>query len=69
MPTFTHTNTGATAMQDRWARLRTHKRVISKVKLLVEWDEESAQQRANAVSVDVEPCGKTFAICTWLGSP
>jgi hypothetical protein len=56
MATFTHTNTGATT-QDRWARLRSHKRVISKVKLLVEWDEESAQQRANAVTVDVSHSG------------
>src|ERR1041385_663032 len=45
------------SVQERWARLRSHKRVISKVKLLVEWDEESAQQRANAVTVDVSHSG------------
>src|SRR6204780_999695 len=58
MATFTHTNPGSSAaMQERWARLRSHKRIISKVKLLVEWDEESAQQCANAVTVDVSHSG------------
>ena len=44
-------------LQDRWAKLRTHKRIISKVRLLVEWDEDSAPQRANAVTVDVSHSG------------
>src|ERR1700722_12867586 len=58
MATFTHTNPGSsTAMQERWARLRSHKRIFSKVKLLVEWDDESAQQCANAVTVDVSHSG------------
>ena len=57
MATFTQTSPASTAMQERWARLRSHKRVFSKVKLLVEWDEESAQQRANAVTVDVSHSG------------
>ncbi len=57
MATFTQTNPATAAMQERWARLRSHKRVISKVKLLVEWDEESAQQCANAVTVDVSHSG------------
>jgi hypothetical protein len=47
----------ATALQDRWAKLRSHKRIISKVKLLVEWDEDSAPRRANAVTVDVSYSG------------
>lgn len=45
------------ALQERWARLRSHKRIISKVKLLVEWDEDSAPQCANAVTVDVSHSG------------
>jgi hypothetical protein len=57
MATFTQTNPSAKAMQDRWIQLRSHKRVISKVKLLVEWDEESAKQCANAVTVDVSHSG------------
>ena len=57
MATFTHTTPATIAQQERWARLRSHKRIFSKVKLLVEWDEESAQQRANAVTVDVSHSG------------
>jgi len=45
------------ASQERWARLRSHKRIFSKVKLVVEWDEDSSEQRANAVTVDVSHSG------------
>jgi hypothetical protein len=44
-------------LQERWARLRSHKRIFSKVKLLVEWDEDSAPQCAHAVTVDVSHSG------------
>ena len=45
------------ALQERWLKLRSHKRIISKVKLLVEWDEGSAPRCANAVTVDVSHSG------------
>jgi PilZ domain len=44
-------------LEDRWAQMRTHKRVISRVRFLVEWDEDSQKQRANAVTVDVSHSG------------
>ena len=45
-------------LEDRWARLRSHKRIISRVKFQVEWEEEDQQrQRANAVTVDVSHSG------------
>jgi hypothetical protein len=47
----------AKSLQERWAQLRSHKRIISKVKLLVEWDEGAAPRRANAVTVDVSHSG------------
>src|SRR5256885_10039383 len=47
----------AKSLQERWAQLRSHKRVISKVKLLVEWDEGSAPRQANAVTVDISHSG------------
>lgn len=47
----------APTLQDRWAHLRTHKRVISRVKLLVEWDDGPTRQQANAVTVDVSHSG------------
>ena len=42
---------------DRWAKLRSHKRIISRVKLHVEWGDEQRAQRANAVTVDVSHSG------------
>jgi hypothetical protein len=45
------------ALQERWERLRSHKRFISRVKLLVEWEEGGAKERANAVTVDVSHSG------------
>ena len=50
-------NTSGKSVQERWALLRSHKRTISKVKLLVEWDEGTAAYTANAVTVDVSHSG------------
>lgn len=50
-------NTSAAALQERWERLRSHKRIISRVKLLVEWEQGGANERANAVTVDVSHSG------------
>ena len=57
MATRTSNNLVSSALQERWARLRSHKRIFSKVKLVVEWDEDSAHQCANAVTVDVSHSG------------
>ena len=45
------------SLEDRWARMRSHKRIISRVKFLVEWDDDKEKQRANAVTVDVSHSG------------
>ncbi len=45
------------ALQERWERLRSHKRIISRVKLLVEWEQGGAKECANAVTVDVSHSG------------
>src|SRR5437762_837545 len=45
------------ALQERWERLRSHKRIISRVKLLVEWDQGGTKESANAVTVDVSHSG------------
>ena len=50
-------NPATTALDERWERLRGHKRIISRVKLLVEWEQGGAQERANAVTVDVSHSG------------
>jgi hypothetical protein len=57
MTTITVNNPAARAAQERWERLRSHKRIISRVKLLVEWDEAGSKGQANAVTVDVSHSG------------
>src|SRR5882762_682379 len=52
MASNTAPNMVAKSLQDRWAQLRSHKRIISKVNLPVEWDAGTAPQRAHAVTVD-----------------
>ena len=44
-------------MEDRWAKMRTHKRIISQVRFQVEWEEGAECQRANGVTVDVSHSG------------
>ncbi|HEX4541688.1 MAG TPA: PilZ domain-containing protein [Candidatus Acidoferrum sp.] len=50
-------NPEALALRERWERLRSHKRIISRVKLLVEWEQGGAKESANAVTVDVSHSG------------
>lgn len=57
MTTGIATNPATVALQERWERLRSHKRIISRVKLLVEWEQGGANERANAVTVDVSHSG------------
>ena len=51
------TKTNVTPLQDHWAQMRSHERFISRVKLVVEWEEGPARQRANAITVDVSRTG------------
>jgi hypothetical protein len=57
MATNVVSNAAASALKDRWERLRTHKRIISRVKLLVEWEEGGSKEQANAVTIDVSHSG------------
>lgn len=45
------------ALEERWEKLRTHPRIVSRVKFQVEWEEGSERQRANGVTVDVSKSG------------
>jgi PilZ domain-containing protein len=45
------------SLENRWAKLRTHKRIISRVKLQLEWEDGLAKRTANAVTVDVSHSG------------
>lgn len=57
MATKTLNTPVAPPVDDRWAKLRSHKRIISRVKLMVEWEDGAKKQRANAVTVDVSHSG------------
>jgi hypothetical protein len=57
MATNVVSNATASSLKDRWERLRTHKRIISRVKLLVEWEEGGSKEQANAVTIDVSHSG------------
>jgi len=57
MPDKVATNLAANSLQERWERLRSHKRIISRVKLVVEWEHGETKKRANAVTVDVSHSG------------
>ena len=45
------------ALEERWEKLRTHRRIVSRVKFQVEWEEGSERQRANGVTVDISKSG------------
>src|SRR2546430_17704951 len=57
MSTNIVSSTAASDLRERWERLRSHKRIISRVKLLVEWDQGGRKESANAVTVDVSHSG------------
>jgi hypothetical protein len=57
MPTKLLDTPIADSLESRWAKLRSHKRIISRVKLQLEWDEGPAKRTANAVTVDVSHSG------------
>ena len=44
-------------IEDRWAKMRTHKRIISQVRFQVEWEDGAERQQANGVTVDVSHSG------------
>jgi len=45
------------SLQERWEKLRTDPRIVSRVKFRVEWEENSEKQSANGVTVDVSKSG------------
>ena len=61
MATETITNTinvpAGKELEERWEKLRTHRRVVSRVKFQVEWEEGAERQKANGVTVDISKSG------------
>jgi len=52
--------TGTTLSQqfeERWAKMRSHKRAVASLRFLLEWEEDEKRRCANAVTVDVSHSG------------
>ena len=43
--------------EDRWAKLRSHKRAVASLRFQVEWEEDDRRRRANGITVDVSHSG------------
>lgn len=43
--------------EERWAKMRSHKRLVASLRFLVEWEEGDKRRSANAVTVDVSSSG------------
>ena len=43
--------------EERWARMRSHKRAVASLRFLVEWEDGDKRRCANAVTVDVSHSG------------
>ena len=44
-------------LEDRWAKLRSHKRAVASLRFQVEWDEDNSRRCANGITVDVSHSG------------
>jgi len=44
-------------LEDRWAKLRSHKRAAASLRFEVEWDEDHGLCRANGITIDVSHSG------------
>jgi hypothetical protein len=49
--------TSSATLDGRWTQIRAHKRVIAKVKLMVEWEENNKRQSVKAFTMDVSHSG------------
>jgi hypothetical protein len=43
--------------EERWMKMRSHKRAVASLRFLVEWDEDQKRRCANAITVDVSNSG------------
>jgi hypothetical protein len=44
-------------MEERWAKMRSHRRAVAGLRFRVEWDDGDAQRSANGITVDVSNSG------------
>jgi hypothetical protein len=57
VPTVESMGSLSRQLEERWAKMRSHKRAVASLRFLVEWEEENKQRRANAITVDVSHSG------------
>jgi hypothetical protein len=43
--------------EERWSKMRSHKRAVASLRFLVEWEEDQKRLCANAITVDVSHSG------------
>jgi hypothetical protein len=56
-PTLETTTMHSRDFEERWAKMRSHKRAVASLRFLVEWDENEKRRCANAITVDVSQSG------------
>jgi hypothetical protein len=44
-------------LEERWAKMRSHKRAVASLRFLVEWEDENDCRSANGITVDVSHSG------------
>jgi hypothetical protein len=49
--------TQARWLEERWAKMRSHKRAVASQRFLVEWEEGEQRRCANGITVDVSDSG------------
>jgi PilZ domain len=56
-PTVETPTTLSHQFEDRWAKMRSHKRAVASLRFLLEWEEDNKRRCANAITVDVSHSG------------
>ncbi len=56
-PTFESPATHSRELEERWAKMRSHKRAVASLRFLLEWEEQDKRRTANAITVDVSHSG------------
>jgi PilZ domain len=56
-PTLEQINHQNRALEERWAKMRSHKRAEASLRFLLEWEEGEKRRCANAITVDVSHSG------------
>ena len=44
-------------LEERWIKMRSHKRAVASLRFQVEWEDENKPRRANGITVDVSHSG------------